>query len=186
MRILWSMSTLLLTISAMLIYLSQLLKRSSRLKMTIIYLLLLCAGITFVITLLSPVLLPSTVTFKPSSFISQVGIMGDSRLAKGVSEHGTVILGPYWTLLPGSYKFTLNYQLSDTAASAALVRVIAISKPPNSGLINLINTQLLNNYKSSVISFEVPSKYQVVIDVYWNGSGTLLLNGISLSKTSSD
>ncbi len=184
-RVLWGLATMLLVAAAAVYYLLQLVKSPSRIRLPVVCAVLSAGVVTFSLTLLSPVLLPATVAFNPSTLLSQVGTKGETRVAVGAADHGAVILGPYWSLLPGRYEATIGYHLKDPRPNVALVRTTAIARPPTAGLAMLSQKWLSETQDRSSLTFSVPKTEQVVISVQWNGTGTLQVTAVKLAKLGS-
>ena len=86
-------------------------KRRWHIRLPVMATLVIAVAITLAATWSSSSLLPAPVSFDASSLLSQAAVQGTSRIVTGASKHGPVVLGPYWTLLPGAYQATVDYRL---------------------------------------------------------------------------
>ncbi|MFZ0666003.1 MAG: hypothetical protein WAM97_09615 [Acidimicrobiales bacterium] len=141
--------------------------------------------VTGILTLSAPVPLPPPVSFEPLVLLSQVPAQGTSRVATGPKEHGAVVLGPYWSLLPGTYRATVNYRLVDRSRNVATVDVIVVTKTARAGFVTLTSRTLRNSSRSANIDFSVPTTETVLVGVYWGGKGSLEVGRLILAKTTS-
>jgi hypothetical protein len=184
-RVLWGLATMLLISATALFCLLKLVNRPLRIRLPAVCALLSAGVVAFALTLLSPVLPPATVAFSPSTLLSQVGTKGETRVAIGAAEHGAVVLGPYWSLLPGRYEVTIGYHLKDSRPNVASVSTTAIARPPTGCLARLNHAWLSEAHDSSRLTFSVPKTEQVVISVQWNGTGKLQVTTVTLAKKGS-
>jgi len=109
-------------------------------------------------------------------------VHGTSRVVTASSPAGAVILGPYWPLLPGRYRATVAYAVASRRPGRTQIAVIAITRPPGSGLRTLA-TVPLTAASSRSTSFTLSRTEQIVVSVYWNGGGSLRVDTLTLSKT---
>jgi hypothetical protein len=139
--------------------------------------------VTLVATWNSSVLLPSPATWAATSFLSDTGtVHGTSRVVTASSAAGAVVLGPYWPLLPGRYRATVNYSVAGRQPERSQIMVIAITRPPAQGL-QFLATVPLTAAPSRSTSFTVSKTEPVVVSVRWNGGQSLRVDSVTLSKT---
>jgi len=139
--------------------------------------------ITGILTLSAAVSLPPPGSFEPLFLLSQVPARGTSRVATGPAEHGAVVLGPYWSLLPGTYRATVNYRLVDKSPNAATIEVVALKKTARAGFVRLNSGTLSGASSWANIEFFVPATENVLVGVYWAGTGSLEVSRLTLSKS---
>jgi hypothetical protein len=104
-------------------------------------------------------------------------------VATGPAEHGAVVLGPYWSLLPGTYRATVNYRLVDKSPNAATIEVVALKKTARAGFVRLNSGTLSGASSWANIEFFVPATENVLVGVYWAGTGSLEVSRLTLSKS---
>jgi hypothetical protein len=185
MRVIWGLSTIALSGSAAIVYLTMAVKKVKMPRIAILSLVGL-AIVTYGLTLHSPVLLPPPLTFQATSFTSEVKAVGSSVIAKGSLEDGLIAAdGPEWILSPGSYEFTVNYKLSDKNINASPVSVDELTRSQTAGLITLDRGALSGKTNNMTFPFKVKYTETVSIDIKWDGSGSLRLNKFTLVKKSS-
>ena len=139
--------------------------------------------VTLVATWHSSALLPGPATWTATSFLSETGtVHGTSRVVTASSGAGAVVLGPYWTLLPGRYRATVYYTVSGRQPERSQMTVTAITKPPDQGLETLASVPLTAASTRSA-SFTVTQPETVVVSVRWNGGGYLRVDRVGLAKT---
>ncbi len=145
----------------------------------------LASIVSAVLALSTPVLLPTTVTFRAASLFSRLPISGTSRLARGSADRGSVVSGPNWILLPGSYEATVDYRLVDGSRNAATMAAIATAQPPNKGVMTLRSRSLPESSSSADMGFQVLAPEEITIRVQWAGTGSLQVNDVRLTKNRS-
>ena len=181
-RNLWGLVTLLLAGALVVYVLVRLLRPRRRLANSLVWTLVATTIIGLALTLSSPVLLPGSATFSAASLPSQVGAAGTDRVATGPAEQGTVASGPYWTLVAGRYVAIVTYRLDDPAPNAAEAAVVAITNPPGGGLHTLASGLLSNARTTERLPFSLSKPEEVTVHVVWQGTGTLEVERITLTK----
>ena len=122
-RDLWGLACVLLVTSAVLYYLVRLVHRPARIRRRLLGGLVAGGLVCLLFTLTSPVQLPATVNFAADTLQSQVGtVEGTDVVAQGAAQNGSVVLGPFWEVLPGHYEATINYVMQDDEPQAASAR----------------------------------------------------------------
>jgi hypothetical protein len=182
-RDLWGLACVLLLAAAVLYWLVAVARRPALLRRRLLGALGAAGLVCLVLTLTSPVQLPAPVTFRASMLASQVGTRrGGAVVATGSGQNGDVVLGPFWEVLPGRYRATIDYDLRDGAPGAALGQVIGIRKPPRGAVAVLQSSPLPAAATSSSHSFVVTGEDEVAVRVQFLGTGTIVVKGISLAK----
>jgi hypothetical protein len=103
-------------------------------------------------------------------------------VAKGPADHGTVVSGPFWELLPGRYEATVNYVLDDRTPGVAVGQVIA--EVPKGLATILESSPLSSKQESSQRTVIVTRSEEVAIWVRCTGSGTLEVKNAAFAKVS--
>jgi hypothetical protein len=88
-------------------------------------------------------------------------------------------------VLPGQYEAIIKYRLNDPEPAAAVLIVQLITKPPEGGIVQLNSVDLPEAQTSLAVPFLVSSAGQLVLSVYWHGSGIFVVSSITLAKSSS-
>ncbi|MGD0394151.1 MAG: hypothetical protein ABSC41_16100 [Acidimicrobiales bacterium] len=185
-RVLWGLSCQVLVCATGAYLLVRLLVRPLRVRLPVVGVALGAILVTLAMTLSSTVLLPAPVTFPAARFaISNGRPDGTSVVVSGVHEHGYVVDGPSWHLLPGRYSATITYRLADGERSAALERVLLVTHPPTAGILVLNDTNLPPGRHSLRSPFTIRKAGRLVIRIAWNGPGTLTVESILLKKLTS-
>lgn len=184
-RIEWGLACVVL-VCATLTYCLVYLLRSYRMRLVVIGGALGGIALTLAMTLSSPALLPPPAVFGATSMLISHGkLSGTSVVATGSAERGLMIQGPYWQVLPGQYEAIIKYRLNDPEPAAAVLIVQLITKPPEGGIVQLNSVDLPEAQTSLAVPFLVSSAGQLVLSVYWHGSGIFVVSSITLAKSSS-
>lgn len=185
-RILWGLACQVLACATATYLLVRLLARPLRVRIRLVGVAFGAILLTLALALSTTVLLPAPVTFPAASFpISHGTPQGTSVVVTGVDEHGFVIQGPSWHLLPGRYSATISYRLTGSARNVALERVLLVTHPPASGILILNDSVLPPGRRSSSLPFTIREPGRLIIRTVWSGSGTLTLKTIVLTKLAS-
>ncbi len=139
------------------------------------------AAACLVLTLTSPVQLPAPVDFLARTLSIQMGtVEGSSVVATGTTDHGTVVIGPSWEVLPGRYETTINYVLEDLIPGVAQGQFVA--ELPGGSVTVLRSRRLSPKVERSYLTVRVRHAETVAVRVQFNGHGSLKVKNISLAK----
>ncbi len=160
-------------------FLLALLRRPTKYNRKILGSLLALSVLTGLATLVTQDLLPAPITFTASSYFSSSPTRGTSRVLTGPMS--PPVLGPYWTLLPGSYEATINYRVL-TGTGKATLAVFAVTGDSHARNVRLGAIPLPNTSNSDRITFEVRTSEQITFRALWVGLGSFEMRSITLTK----
>jgi hypothetical protein len=188
-RNLWGLACLLVAAATVVYCLVGLARRPSGIRLRLVRTGVVITAISLVLTLTSPVQLPARVRFAARHFPVPYGkVAGGSVVATGPVTDATVVVGPYWQLLPGKYQTTIHYTLSGpNYPGEALGQVIGYPHPPHGPGVLLHSAELPPDQESSTLTFVLRSTQEVSIGVQYTNSGTgqITVKEITLAKLAS-
>lgn len=134
-------------------------------------------------TLTSPFMLPTAMHYTASDLGPlPLRVPGRAVRVEGSQRHGTILFGPRLEVLPGRYRITVSYALSDPSPHAARLAAVEVGKGARaSSAVYLRSTSSPEATRQSV-AIEVAAPGELSAALTWRGTGRLTVWTVSIAK----